>query len=93
MNEPVFCPCFGLGYLYQVRLALFLLLEAKTSLELRFEKLDDISFETNGEPKELLQAKHHIGRRANLTNSSSDLWSTLRVWIHNVSNREVESST
>jgi hypothetical protein len=29
---------------------------------------------------ELLQTKHHIGRPTNLTDSSADLWKTLRVW-------------
>ena len=42
--------------------------------------LDDISFETNGTPLELLQTKHHIDRIASLSNHSADLWKTLRIW-------------
>lgn len=71
------------GYLYQARLALLLCiphLNAGTELEVAIEKLDDVSFEHNGEPKELLQAKHHIKRVANLSDTSADIWKTLRIW-------------
>jgi hypothetical protein len=44
------------------------------------EKLDDVAFEEDGEPKQLLQFKHHVINSATLTDSSTDLWKTLRVW-------------
>lgn len=44
------------------------------------ERLDDVSFEKDGSPIELLQTKHHIDRVASLTDASPDIWKTLRVW-------------
>lgn len=71
------------GYLYQARLALALCLKyvnTEASVEVGIERLDDVSFATNGTALELLQAKHHINRVASLTDKSVDLWKTLRVW-------------
>lgn len=71
------------GYLYQARLALALCLKhvnAESSIEVGIERLDDVSFESQGTALELLQAKHHIDRVASLTDKSADLWKTLRVW-------------
>ncbi|TYQ30860.1 ABC-three component system protein [Pseudanabaena sp. UWO310] len=78
-----------LGYLYQIRYALFVLLQrianepdAKISIEI----LDDVAFEDNGQPLELHQLKHHINikKEASLTNSSTDLWKTIRIWSENL---------
>ncbi|MYC27371.1 MAG: hypothetical protein F4X63_05175 [Nitrospira sp. SB0662_bin_26] len=72
-----------LGYLYQVRYAL---LEALRRLRkghdflVSIETLDDVVFEETGEALELLQLKHHLKKAGDLTDSSSDLWKTLRVW-------------
>lgn len=71
------------GYLYQSRLALALCLQyvnVDAGVEVGIERLDDVSFETNGTALKLLQAKHHIDRIASLTDRSADLWKTLRVW-------------
>jgi hypothetical protein len=71
------------GYLYQVRYALLILLQKikdEPEIELSLERLDDVAFERDGEAIELLQTKHHINQSAQLTDSSSDLWKTLRVW-------------
>lgn len=71
------------GYLYQARLALALCLKyvnVDAGVEVGVERLDDVSFESNGTAVELLQAKHHINRVASLTDKSVDLWKTLRVW-------------
>lgn len=71
----------ALGFLYQVRFALYLLLTAdREESELAIEKLDDISFEEGGDPLELIQTKHHVNRQASLTNASPDLWKSIRVW-------------
>jgi hypothetical protein len=48
---------------------------------LYLETLDDVVFETTGSALELLQLKHHCDRAANLTDASSDLWKSLRVWM------------
>lgn len=71
------------GYLYQARLALFLCIpyiNSGVEVEVSVERLDDVSFEKDGTPIELLQTKHHIDRVASLTDASPDIWKTLRVW-------------
>ncbi|MGL3210676.1 hypothetical protein [Bradyrhizobium sp. BR 1433] len=73
----------AVGYLYQARLALLLCiphLNNGAEVEVSIERLDDISFEKDGTPFELLQTKHHIDRVASLGNASPDLWKTLRTW-------------
>ena len=69
-----------LGYLYQARYALYLILDSQQEAELSIESIDDVSFEEDGAPVELLQLKHHISKKPSLTDSSSDLWKTIRVW-------------
>ncbi|MEE4577549.1 ABC-three component system protein [Paenibacillus polymyxa] len=70
----------ALGYFYQARYALFLLLKSSPDLHVSIEKLDDIAFEKEGTPIELIQTKHHTNSVSSLTNSCADLWKTLRVW-------------
>jgi hypothetical protein len=72
------------GYLYQCRIALLLGLRAiplTPDLKISVEKFDDVAFDTNGTPSELIQTKHHIGSTGNLSNASSDLWNTLLIWV------------
>lgn len=70
-----------LGYLYQVRYALYLLLKSEDpAYQIAIEKFDDISFAKDGEPKQLIQVKHHT-EPASLTDSSTDLWRTINVWL------------
>ena len=70
----------ALGYLYQARYAMFLLLLAEEEAALSIERFDDVAFEQSGTPYELLQLKHHLGTNAALTDASSDLWKTIRIW-------------
>lgn len=77
-----------LGYLYQARYALYLLLSVNEEQELILEGLDDIVFEDHGNPQELLQLKHH-SKTSSLTDSSSELWKTIRVWSEHVANGTV----
>jgi hypothetical protein len=73
----------AVGYLYQARLALLLCIphvNTGVEVEVSIERLDDVSFEKDGTPYELLQTKHHVDRVASLSNASPDLWKTLRVW-------------
>lgn len=87
----------ALGYLYQVRLALlWSLRRAKngTDFIVSLETLDDVTFESaGGNPEELLQAKHHRSREATLTNASSDLWKSVRVWFEGYASKQVPLST
>ncbi len=71
------------GYMYQARLALLEALRyayRDSGIEIAVEKLDDVSFEKDGSALELLQTKHHLKKSGDLTDSSVDLWKTLRVW-------------
>lgn len=73
-----------IGYLYQCRLALLeTLRRLRTSprFTVSIETLDDVVFGENGAPKEILQVKHKIKRKAHLTNTSTDLWKTIRIWV------------
>src|SRR5690349_11478300 len=73
----------GLGYLYQARYALWVLLDGPEELELALETLDDIVLGEEGTPRDLLQTKHN-SKPARLTDSSSQLWKTLRIWSSHV---------
>lgn len=77
----------ALGYLYQCRYALLLLIrksERNPALSLTIERFDDVAFDDKGTPLELIQTKHHLGQAPNLTDSSPDLWKTLRVWSEGI---------
>lgn len=78
-----------LGYFYQARFALLRLLQAEADAEMSLERFDDVAFEEAGNPIQLLQTKHHVRHTASLTNSSTDLWKTLRVWSESVLNGSV----
>ena len=70
----------ALGYIYQIEIALYLLLKEDGGETLSIEHIDDVSFhDEKGDPSERLQIKHHknIG---SLTDFSSDLWKTIKVW-------------
>jgi hypothetical protein len=73
-----------LGYLFQVRVALLdslKRLRAVGSFTVTVEALDDVAFQGDGSPLELLQTKHHITRQGSLGDASPDLWKSLRVWV------------
>jgi hypothetical protein len=73
----------AMGYLFQCRYALLAGLKAipdSPQLQISIEKFDDVAFETVGSPTELIQTKHHIGKKGRLTDSSTDLWKTLLIW-------------
>jgi len=71
------------GYLYQCRYALLEALrriKRQVDFSISVETLDDVVFETDADIIEILQTKHHLGKVANLTNASPDLWKTIRIW-------------
>ena len=83
MNDSHSAAHSAAGYLYQARLALLEALRyayRESDVEIALEKLDDVSFEKDGDALELLQAKHHLKKSGSLTDSSVDLWKTLGVW-------------
>ncbi len=78
-----------LGYVYQARYALLLLLRRNkldSNVRLTIEKFDDVAFDSGGGPDELIQTKHCVP--GNLTDLSEDLWGTLRIWAEGVRDNE-----
>jgi hypothetical protein len=90
----------ALGYLYQVRVALLWSLRrarAGTEFIVSLETLDDVTFEsiqaTGQKPDALLQTKHHRKSEATLSDSSGDLWKSLRVWFEGHVNKTIPPGT
>lgn len=82
----------SLGYLYQIKYALYLFLKKEHESDdpvLRIENLDDIDIEDDYKT-ELYQTKLHIKSKANLTNSSTDFWKTIRIWSEYIKNEEID---
>ena len=71
------------GYFYQSRFALLAALREirnRPQLSVSIELFDDVAFDVEGTPEELIQMKHHPPDAGNLTNRSVDLWKTLGIW-------------
>lgn len=87
----------ALGYLYQARVALLWSLrcaKAGGDFVVSLETLDDVTFESKGgTPEELLQTKHHRNSEASLSNASSDLWKSLRVWFEGHADNRIPPDT
>jgi len=83
-----------LGYLYQIRFALYLALKKLPEIDdpdefnISIEKLDDVAFDKEGEAIELLQTKYH-GSPGNLTDRSADIWKTVRVWVEAITSGDM----
>lgn len=69
----------AIGYLFQFRYALLAFLKSSSISDIIIEGLDDISFESSGDVYQLVQTKH-VTRKANLSDRSTDLWKTIRIW-------------
>lgn len=71
------------GYLYQCRLALLQGLKLgkiNPNGQISIEKFDDVAFENEDDLAEcLMQAKHSINP-ASMTDTSTDVWKTIRIW-------------
>lgn len=85
-----------LGYLYQVRSALLWTLrrlKSEPDFLVGIETLDDVAFESGaGDPRELLQTKHHRNTTASLTDASTDFWKTLRIWFEGTASGHVPAT-
>lgn len=75
----------SLGYYYQIRLSLYLLLKNKEMVNpvIKIENLDDIVIDEIDRIN-LFQTKLHINSIANLTDTSPDFWKTIRVWCESI---------
>lgn len=74
----------ALGYLYQSQWPLLQLLRRsgeQPDMALTLELHDDVSWEQEGKPVELLQIKHHVDHERGLGDMDVDLWKTLAVWM------------
>lgn len=81
MTTPFSAGLQAIGYLHQVRYALYALLrENNPEAAVVIEGLDDIEVRDDQGPVSLEQLKHHVKGEAKLTNASVDLWKTLRIW-------------
>lgn len=85
----------AVGYLFQCRYGLLLALQRDDSSEMvSLEKLDDVAFIKDDlgrvSAKDLLQFKHHITRQASLSDSSPDLWNTLRIWAQAILDKKID---
>jgi hypothetical protein len=75
------------GYLYQCRFALYKAIEATRDApgaDISIERFDDVAFEQNGDPVELIQTKHHLAGKGSLSDASTDLWKTVRIWAERI---------
>lgn len=74
----------ALGYLYQVKLALLELLRADERIPgcgISLEIWDDVAWEADASPLELIQAKHTVRSGSVLTDLSAEVWSAVGVWL------------
>lgn len=75
------------GYLYQVLAALYLLLDSsENNAQICIEKFDDIAFIEQDEPVLMIQTKHQLYRTGSLSDTSVDLWRTLKSWCDSIDN-------
>ncbi|MGQ0794876.1 MAG: hypothetical protein ACT4N5_01665 [Nitrosopumilaceae archaeon] len=79
----------ALGYLFQAREGLLLLLNSEPKTVMYLERFDDIEFEKDGSPTELIQLKHKPRSATSLSDTSPDIWKTLRIWIEAHKSRHV----
>jgi len=71
-----------LGYLFQLHYALLLLLSDENErVSLCLEKYDDVAIVDEKGNLSLFQLKLHTKQIGDLTDSSTDLWRTLKIWV------------
>lgn len=78
----------SLGYFYQIKFALYILLVNARELDnpkLKIENLDDVEIE-DVNSLNLYQTKLHIKNKGNLTDASVDFWKTIRIWSEHITN-------
>ncbi|MET8601876.1 Helicase associated domain protein [Streptomyces althioticus] len=74
----------ALGYIFQAQLALLELLrgqEDRPDGAISLELHDDVAWEEDGRPAELLQVKHHIRSVRSLGDKDDDVWRTIQSWM------------
>lgn len=74
----------ALGYLFQAQFALLELLrgqEERPDGAISLELHDDVAWEQDGRPIDLLQVKHHIRSVRTLGDKDDDVWRTIQSWM------------
>lgn len=74
----------AVGYLYQVKWALLEVLRAahdRPDQAISLEKLEDVAWERQGDPVQLLQLKHHHASAGRIGDKDGDVWRTLSAWL------------
>jgi hypothetical protein len=74
----------AIGYQHQTWWALVELLRSdvgRPDAAITLELHDDVAWEQDGTATQLLQVKHHQNTHRALTDASTDLWRTLKVWM------------
>jgi len=74
----------ALGYLYQSQWPLFELLrraDDRPDSAITLELHDDVAWEQDGTPADLLQLKHHLRSARGLGDKDADLWRTIAAWM------------
>lgn len=81
----------SLGYLYQIRYGLYLLLTSRqeNNTKILIESLDDIEI-IHDNFIDLYQTKFHLKTDRNLTDRSSDFWKTIRVWCEQIIDNSID---
>ena len=81
----------SLGYHYQIRYALYLLLKARDKEDpfVRLENLDDVEIGDLNQI-DLFQTKFHNQKAADLTDASVDIWKTIRVWSEMTTTKQID---
>jgi len=80
----------SLGYHYQFLYSLFKLIKTNDpASKVRIECLDDIEV-INNSSHELIQTKLHVKSSIDLTDSSPDFWKSLRIWIENIKQGNID---
>ena len=76
------------GYQYQTWWSLLEMLRTgpdRSDARLILEMHDDVAWEDDGTPTELLQTKHHHVSNRTLSDSGDDVWRSLQVWLDTAS--------
>jgi hypothetical protein len=84
MTSPHSAAASAAGYQYQTWWSLLEMLRTgpdRPDATLIIEMHDDVAWEENGTPTELLQTKHHQVTHRTLTDMGDDIWRSLRVWM------------
>ncbi|GAA6139690.1 hypothetical protein NBRC116583_34370 [Arenicella sp. 4NH20-0111] len=78
-----------LGYLYQIRYALYRAIEDTDAYFIKLESLDDVEVKTDSDTV-LFQLKHHVNK-INLSDKSVDFWKSIGIWSGQILNEELET--